>query len=203
MEDLTGKVFKRWTVLKFAGKNKHNADVWECKCKCGTVKNVVGYSLRNGDSRSCGCYKLDNPGHFIHGGRRERLYIIWKTMRRRCNAKTSAKYSNYGGRGFAIIDEWSNYSVFRDWALLNGYGDNLTIERIDVNGNYSPENCKWITKSDQSKNKTNTIMFEINGVIKPFFEWCEIYGVPYQRAHLRFRRGQFPFGPLKRVRSKQ
>lgn len=149
--DLTGKTFGRWLVLEYTGQSK-----WKCRCECGTVAEIDSWSLRSGNSKSCGCYHKETASktHKKHGYTRTRLYRIYYKMKERCCRPTNDNYKWYGGRGITICDEWlQSFQAFCDWALSSGYADNLTIDRIDANGNYCPENCRWITIQEQQKNK--------------------------------------------------
>lgn len=106
-----------------------------------------------------------------------RLYNIWGRMKARCNNPNNDNYHNYGGRGISVCDEWNDYIPFKKWALENGYNDNLTIERIDVNGNYCPENCKWATIKEQSNNKRDNVIFAYNGRNLTLTQWSEVTGI--------------------------
>lgn len=110
----------------------------------------------------------------------ERLYHIWNGMIHRCNDESCYSYKNYGGRGISICDKWLDFSTFYEWAIENGYENNLTIERIDVNGGYCPQNCTWVTKSEQNRNKRDNRMITVNGVTKLMCDWASIYGIKIQ-----------------------
>lgn len=155
MIDLSGMSFGRWTVEKQAGNTKRGGTVWLCRCACGQVRSVVGADLRAGKSLSCGCLKDEKTGarRRTHGATGSKLHETWKNMRGRCLNPRRSGYENYGGRGISICAEWNGFEAFRDWAMLAGYRDGLTIERIDVNGNYEPDNCTWIPLGDQSFNR--------------------------------------------------
>jgi len=164
--DLVGKQFGRWTVIKQSqsvGNGKKPSIKWICKCDCGEIREVFGHSLRSGASLSCGCvqkeYVKNNPNAKTHGNSKDRLYGIWRGMIDRCYYPSHNRYHVYGGRGIRICGEWkSDFSIFRDWAMANGYDPGAprgkcTIDRIDVNGNYEPSNCRWVDMKTQIHNK--------------------------------------------------
>jgi hypothetical protein len=187
-----GDVYGRLTAVCVVGKDKYSNKIWKCTCSCGGNKDVNSMCLRQGLTQSCGCISRERPSHTKHGGRGTSLYKVWKTMRERCNTRSCSCYHNYGGRGIEICTLWNDYSNFREWALSNGYDSNLTIDRINNNGNYEPENCRWATTKQQARNKRNTIYCLDNGISKPLAEIVEEHGVKYRTAWQRIRRGLPP-----------
>lgn len=172
--DLTGQRFGRLEVLKYNGNSR-----WECKCDCGKIVYPKGGNLRKGDISSCGCLRKDVAynNHITHGETKSRLYRIWKLMRRRCNNINDVSYPLYGGRGISVCEEWSQYEPFKLWALSNGYSEELSIDRIDPNGNYEPSNCRWATAKEQANNKRNNHKLCFNGETHTISEWSEITGL--------------------------
>lgn len=128
----------------------------------------------------------------IHNNSRERLHNIWYLMHYRCNNHKFHEYHNYGGRGIHVCEEWTGvdgYFRFKEWALKNGYDKHLTIDRINVDGNYEPQNCRWITKAKQNTNKRTNVLVEFNGEVKSLAEWSEVYNIPYKTLHRRLKLG--------------
>jgi len=130
-------------------------------CSCGNETEQYISNIENGRVKSCGClrYKRLSERNTRHGMHGTRLYRIWRGLFKRCHNRNATDYSNYGGRGIKVCDEWLDFKVFYGWAMRNGYREDLTIERIDVNGNYEPNNCCWITKSEQSLNRRKRTIF--------------------------------------------
>ena len=186
---LVGQRFGKLTVISESGSNKHGMSMWVCKCDCGnTTKPISGNSLKQGNTKSCGC--LWTEAMTKHGGRNTRLYNIWGGMKARCNKKSHAFYKHYGGRGITVCAEWqSSFETFRDWAYANGYQDGLSIDRIDANGNYCPENCRWATTCQHGNNRRTNVNVEINGVVKTIADWATENGLKYQTVYRRFSRG--------------
>ena len=153
--DITGQKFGRLTVIRRSETvNKHT--MWLCVCDCGNEIIADAYNIKTGHTSSCGCIQRERTAeaNCTHGMRKTRLYRIWGCMKNRCYQKSYHGFKHYGGRGITVCDEWRNsFEAFYEWAMANGYAEHLTIDRIDVNGNYCPDNCKWATMADQNKNK--------------------------------------------------
>ena len=192
MEDLTGKRYGRLTVTGFSRCEKVSSSqyryYWNCLCDCGTEKEILVNSLRSGATRSCGC--LCKERHIKkHGMSTTRLFWVWHGMMERCSNKKSLSYKHYGGKGIQVCDEWKDSTAFIKWALENGYKDNLTIDRIDSNKNYEPDNCRWVGWKVQANNTSRNHYLTINGETKTLAQWSEFYGVPYKYVHKRVSLG--------------
>ena len=185
-KDLTGQKFGRLKVI-YKLHNYHKPKTYYlCVCECGNLTEVRGSSLSRGDSKSCGC----NRGNSKHNKTNTRLYRIWQSMKRRCDYIKHKRYKDYGGRGVAVCSEWKDdFMSFYDWSMANGYGDNLTIDRIDVNGNYEPNNCRWITKKQQNRNRRSNRIYTIYGITHCLMDWCEICKLNYWTVIKRLNRG--------------
>lgn len=188
-KDLSGEKFGHWTVLyKDAPHSGARNSYYVCKCDCGNIKVLTRSSLVSGRSKSCGCVKERKLGiNSTHGMSKTRIYHEWTSMRRRCRSTKGASAKDYALKGIKVCEEWdSNFIAFRDWAYSNGYSDELTIDRIDNSKGYSPENCRWVSFSDQARNKTNNVIVEYNGEQWCLRTLCCKIGFPYKLAHRRY-----------------
>lgn len=197
--DLTGQKFGRWTVL-YEGEPLMRGDnrvihKWVCQCDCGKIKSVSERSLLDGRSTSCGCYHseimkdVSKKANSTHGMSNTRLYRTWRHMLNRCYNKNDIRYDIYGARGVVVCDAWQKFENFATWAMDNGYSDSLTIDRIDVNGNYEPENCQWVDNKTQANNRRSCRLYEIDGETHNIAEWCRIYNKPYKLVWKRLNKG--------------
>lgn len=185
--DLTGQRFGRLTAIERV-ENKGKATMWRCMCDCGNVTVVAAGALRSNEVRSCGCLQkeLTSLRNTTHGMANSRLHRIWRGMKSRCYNQNTAEYQHYGGKGVKVCDQWkNNFEDFYRWAIENGYRDDLSIDRIDCNGDYSPENCKWSNIIEQANNKMNNIVLTYNGETHTLAEWSGIVGI--SRCTLRDR----------------
>lgn len=192
--DLTGQRFGRLTVIGVDDRDTRKTYFY-CQCDCGNVKSVRSDSLISGAIRSCGCLKQEqdrinleaNHSHRMSG---TRPYWIWQGMKKRCYNPHDIRYDRYGGRGITVSDEWrEDFSAFYEWSLQNGYADNLTIDRIDNDKGYSPDNCRWSTMKEQSMNRSTNINIRIGNATKTLTEWCEIFSVDSKTVFARYYRG--------------
>lgn len=184
--DLSGKVFGKLTAIKFVKSNDKGTTIWLCRCECGNEIEVSYNNLKRGNTQSCGCW------HEKHGDAGTRLYKCWHDMKARCEYHKDFNYHNYGGRGIKVCEEWrKSYLTFKKWALDNGYANTLTIDRIDVNGNYEPRNCRWVTVQEQQNNKRDNVYVEYNGeklsLRQLARKYTEKVGISYEVLYYRYR----------------
>lgn len=192
VKSLQGQRFGRLEVIGFDRIDEVRATRWFCKCDCGNIVSVRSSALISGRTKSCGCLKLETAKEIgrttgvKHGmSQNNRLYRTWKNMRARCENQNNNDYCRYGGRGISVCEEWQDFSAFYRWAMENGYNESLSIERIDNNGNYCPENCKWATNTEQQRNRRKTVKLTYKGETKALSEWVEIFGLKMKTCYGR------------------
>ena len=184
-DDVTGQRFGKLVAQQYLGltqisRNGKKAATWRCTCDCGNTADVPYKSLKTGHTKSCGCYQVDvqRARKTTHGLSETKIYKTYQNMKSRCNTPSSTEYANYGGRGIKVCAEWEeSFEAFYNWSVRNGYADHLTIDRIDNNGPYSPENCRWATYAEQSRNKSSVHWFNLNGEILPLADAAKRLGV--------------------------
>ena len=194
--DLTGKKFGKLEVIGVHDTGSRKT-YYVCQCDCGNVKVVRADSLISGATKSCGCIKKEQEKTNLTANHRHkmsgtRIYETWQDMKRRCYNKQNVRYNRYGGRGIKVCEEWlNNFQSFYDWAIRNGYSDDLTIDRIDNDGNYEPSNCRWSTVKEQCNNRSSNINITIGNATKSLMCWCEIFNVDYKKVYARYKRNGY------------
>lgn len=186
--DITGQKFNRLKVIKRYGYSTDKHITWLCECECGNKAIVTGKQLRSGQTKSCGCYnkELTTIRNTKHGKRHTRLYRIWLLMKNRCNNPKDKYYYCYGGKGVKVCNEWSNnFELFYEWSISNGYNDKLTIDRIDSDKGYQPDNCRWTTNKEQQNNKTNNHYITYKGKTQSMKKWSEELKIDYSTLRNR------------------
>lgn len=181
--DIRNKKFGKLIVIKYIGNSQ-----WLCQCECGNKIIVKTNNLNRKYTTSCGCLK----GNLKHKLSNTRLYNIWQNIKSRCYNKNHNYYYNYGGRGIKICDEWlNNFEVFYEWSIHNGYDDNLTIDRININGNYEPNNCRWTDRITQQNNTRKNKYINYNGRKLTVAEVARLLKKPYNTIYKRYRKEIF------------
>lgn len=195
-KNITGKKFGKLTAIKPIGKNKYNQILWLCKCECGNTTITTCSKLLQNITRSCGCFAREQAKKLntTHGLSKTRLYKTYSQMKIRCLNPKNPAYKSYGGRGIKICEEWlKDFKVFYSWAMTNGYNDSLSIDRIDVNGNYEPDNCRWVDAKTQCNNRRSNEQIEFKGVKHSIAEWAEIYKIKKSVLWARLKKLNWPF----------
>lgn len=192
-ENLKDQKFNRLTAIERVENDKLGHTMWKCKCECNNIVVCSASSLKNGKTKSCGCYKNELVGNRNrkHNMAKTKIYMIWGTIMKRCYNPNEIGYKRYGGRGITVCDEWSNKengsTNFINWAMDNGYIEEIlpngrnkwTLDRINVNGNYEPSNCRFITMKEQNNNRRTNHYIAYNGKTHTLAEWSEILNIKY------------------------
>lgn len=193
-QQLIGIRFGSWVVLAaerpvWSGRE---VNVCLCECDCGTTQQILPTALKRGSSTQCRTcsnrQKAAMKSRLKHGQSHTRLHKVWCSMRARCQRETSPDYPRYGGRGIKVCPEWADFEVFQTWALASGYQPDLTIDRRDVNGDYEPDNCRWITRPEQNRNRRDNVRYSFRGQSLLLPEIAELTGIPFTRLANRVRR---------------
>lgn len=191
--DLTGRQFGRLTVVTWVPTHNRIPE-WICDCSCGerTIVPADRLTRVRGNTKSCGCLRKE-PWARKHGDKGSRLYSVWSAMKKRCYQVGSINYHNYGGRGIVLCDDWrDDYRAFKVWAMANGYEEGLSIDRIDNDKGYSPENCRWTTRTENNRNRRNTRTISVHGETLYWSEAAKRYGISYDTLKMRIYAGYSP-----------
>lgn len=188
-KDLTNLNFGKWTVLSFAG-TKKGAAIWLCRCDCGRERTLNTRSLTSGNSKSCGCYRTDRGGK-----EKRREYFQWYNAKNRCTNPKAQNYHRYGGRGIEMCERWLlSFDLF--YHDMGKCPQGMTLDRVNNDGNYEPQNCRWATPLSQTRNRSMTIMVMHEGRTMSLADWSDESGIPYDRLHDRYLNGKPLFAPL-------
>lgn len=201
--DLTGQRFGRLVAVRPSGSRPRGGTIWRLACDCGNVVDVDGANIRYGRTKSCGCLLVEKRSagnNMRHGRSNTTLHNIWSGMRQRCENPNSDVFHNYGGRGIKVCERWHVFENF-----VSDMGERppgMSIDRIDNDGDYCPENCRWASSVVQVRNRRITLAYEHNGVTLTIKEWGEKIGVPYKVMHHRYsigKRGDALLAPLRKM----
>lgn len=192
--DLTGQMYGKLLVIRRLGKIV-NKVMYECKCECGNIKSISHSDLRSNRTKSCGCYKKQlliekntTHGLSVKNGKPIRLFRIWSNIKTRTMNPKSPQYIDYGGRGIKLDRTWLNFEIFYKWSMTNGYEENLSIDRINVNGDYTPNNCRWADVKTQANNRRNNINITLGHSTKTLTQWCDTFNLNYRTVQDRIKR---------------
>lgn len=189
LEIKAGERYNRLTILKESAQRGYRRH-FLCRCICGTVKEVCLASMRSGAVKSCGCLVKERAQKTsVHGQWNKPIYGVWRDMIQRCTNPNIKNFHLYGGRGIKVCKGWMEAKSFIDWAFANGYDSGLTIDRIDVNGDYSPENCRWVSVKVQQNNKRTNVVIEYKGVRRNLRQWSKITGTNHETLRRRLKEG--------------
>lgn len=189
VENILGKKFGRLLVTENLNEKIHGSTLHRCLCECGKTVDVPISYLKSGHTKSCGCFRKEAKK--THNMSKSRLYQIHQGMLRRCYCKSSDAYKYYGGRGISVCSDWkNNFLSFYNWSIKNGYEESLTIDRIDVNGDYEPSNCRWASKAVQARNSRKNVYLEIGGETKTLMEWSRHFEIPLTTFRRRILEGR-------------
>ncbi len=184
--DYIGKKIGKLTIVAFVEKRKGHS-YYLCKCDCGNEKTLCISNIVTGNTKSCGCIRKIGTRK-THGLSNTRIHHTWCGMKQRCYNINLKEYKYYGARGIKVCKEWiDDFMNFYNWAIDNGYNDDLSIDRIDVNGDYEPDNCRWVTQKEQVRNVRTNKLISYNNETKCLSEWCEIFGLNYKKTEKRLR----------------
>lgn len=205
---MIGNRYGRLVVIEEAPSQNQRSMVI-CKCDCGNItKAITASDLRRGKTNSCGCLRLERikEANKKHGDGHSRLNVVWTNMKQRCYNPNSTSFKDYGARGIRVCDEWKDdFGAFRDWAINSGYEEHAnrgrcTLERIDVNGNYEPSNCRWATQKEQCNNLRKNLLIEIDGRTQTLKQWANESGLDEAKIRYRYKHGYTGLDLIKKER---
>jgi hypothetical protein len=182
--DLTNKKFGKLKVIEKVPEKNKGYIIWKCQCDCGNISYVRTIPLIDGKIKQC-----SSCSHKKHEMCDTRIYYIWEGLKGRCLNPKNKDYKSYGKKGIKVCIEWMNFINFYNWAINNEYSDNLQIDRINVNGNYEPSNCRWVTSTIQNNNKNNNVLITIDGITKNAKAWELTSGIKEGTILSRYRKG--------------
>lgn len=195
-QDHTGETFGYLTAIRCVGRSNDGNPIWLCRCKCGKLHEATARNLVHGHVKSCGCKRSEGT-RTTHGQSDSRLYRVWNGMKQRCMNPNNTEWHNYGGRGISVCDEWMNFEAFRTWAEANGYEPDAkygkcTIDRIDTDGNYEPNNCRWVDYIVHGNNRRGHTSITVNGESHTIAEWARLNGLNPSTIRSRLHDGWEP-----------
>lgn len=188
--DLTGQRFGHLLVEKLDHRTSKRKYYWRCICDCGNVCVVQASKLTTGYTKSCGCLRHNSPPNKTHGLKDDELYPVWCQMRYRCENPNHQAYKWYGAKGVKVCESWHDFKTFYDWMHANNWKRGLTIDRINTNGNYEPDNCRLVSMEIQQNNRNNNIRIECGGELHTISEWSKIIGVGRGTIYHRYFKGK-------------
>jgi len=203
-----GAKFGRWTVVEYVEHDKNYKAIYLCVCQCGEIKKVCENNLKSGKSRSCGCLKRECSKKLMttHDLSGHPIFSIWMGIKKRCTTPTAQNYKYYGGRGISFCKEWIDFMNFYNWAICSGWEEGLSIDRIDNDGNYCPENCRWVTHIEQCNNTRKNLMLTASSKTQTLSQWARELSCSVQTLHSRIRSGwdveKALTTPIRKCRSK-
>jgi len=187
--DMTGQRYGRLSVIEMAGHNKHRQRLWRCVCDCGETTEVLGFLLRQEQTQSCGCLQREAIGNVNkkHGKSKSQIWSIHRSMMDRCYLRTSSAFKNYGGRGIAVCKRWHDFENF--YADMGDKPKGMTLERVDNDGSYTPDNVRWASYKDQANNRRCNVVLEFQGRKQTMQQWSDEMGLKIQTVWARLNRG--------------
>lgn len=189
-----GSKYNNLKVLSIYGLDKYKRPLFECLCECGNKKIISATRVKNGVTKSCGCLQKKTASKLlkVHGLTNTRLHGIWTAMINRCENPKNNRFYSYGAKGIKVCEKWRNdFQSFYEWAMSNGYSDDLSIDRIDNSKDYCPSNCKWSTTKEQANNKTTSRLIEYLGETKNAKQWADFFGVDYKYFHENLKKNNW------------